>query len=99
MFKKKSLKNKSLKNKSLKNKSLKNKKGILKLEQNIFGSSPEIRNKNFIKKVIKAYKNGYNTIIVDNYPDVDDKYNVKSLMKKTNPSRLEVFFSPYRKSF
>ena len=85
-------KTKSLKKnkiKKQKNNSLKKNKGTLKLSQNIFGWRTEVRNKNFIKKVKKAYKDGYNKIIVDNYPDWDDTYNVNSLMKQINKNNTK----------
>jgi len=78
----KSKKNSLRKNQKSSNKQKKEK--ILNLEQYIFGTSKIVRNKNFINKVKWANKNGYTKIIVDNYPDPDDVYNVKSLIKKIN---------------
>lgn len=78
----KSKKNSLKKNQKSSNKQKKEK--ILNLEQYIFGTSKIVRNKNFINKVKWANKNGYTKIIVDNYPDSDDVYNVKTLIKKIN---------------
>ena len=59
-----------------------NSKNILKVDNGKFGWSKAVRNKNFVKFVLKAEKQGVKTIVVDNFPDSNDTYNVKNTVNK-----------------
>lgn len=86
--KRRSVRTNSFKNKKSKKRSTNNgtnssnSKNILKVDTGKFGWRQAVRNKNFVKLVLKAEKQGVKTIIVDNFPDRNNTYNVKSTVKK-----------------
>ena len=74
----------SKKKKQKKIKSIKKKQTILKIDDSdIKGFRDEIREKNFNKILLKAYKKEIKTIIVTNYEyRTPKRYNVKNEIKK-----------------